>query len=81
LDHTNANVWGYLCLVSLMSSRGVEAEQALGMAFKVNLTDADLLAEVGPATYPLSSPTDCYTCVRLIFQVLTIKQSQSRPPV
>lgn len=47
LDHTNAKVWGYLCLVALLSDRVGEAEQALGTAFRVNITDAALLAEVG----------------------------------
>ena len=47
LDHSNAAVWGALCLVALLSGRVGEAEQALGTAFRVNLTDAALLAEIG----------------------------------
>jgi len=46
-DHTNARVWGYLCLLSLLASRTDEAVQALLMAFKVGLTSSALLAEIG----------------------------------
>lgn len=47
LDASNADVWGYLCLVALLSERVDEAEHALNAAFKVGIDHAPLLAEVG----------------------------------
>ena len=48
-DHTNARVWGYLCLVALLSDRAPEAEQAIGSAFRCGLADDEwpLLGEIG----------------------------------
>ena len=47
LDASNPKVWGYLCVVALLAERVDEAEAALGSAFKTDLRDARLLAEVG----------------------------------
>ena len=49
LDASNPKVWGYLCVVALLAERVDEAEAALGSAFKTDLRDARLLAEVGDA--------------------------------
>ena len=48
-DHTNARVWGYLCLVALLSDRAPEAEQAVGSAFRCGLSNDEwpLLGEIG----------------------------------
>ena len=47
LDASNPKVWGHLCVVALLAERVDEAEAALGSAFKTDLRDARLLAEIG----------------------------------
>jgi tetratricopeptide (TPR) repeat protein len=46
LNNLDPEVWAYLCLVCLQTSRQVEAEQAYKYTVKLNLQDDDLLTEI-----------------------------------
>ncbi|XP_052768283.1 cilia- and flagella-associated protein 70-like isoform X5 [Mya arenaria] len=46
LNNSDPEVWGYLSLVCLKTSRQLEAEQAYKYAIKVNLEDTELLDEI-----------------------------------
>jgi tetratricopeptide (TPR) repeat protein len=46
LNNLDPEVWAYLCLVCLQTSRQVEAEQAYKYTIKLNLQDDDLLTEI-----------------------------------
>ncbi|KAL5271118.1 hypothetical protein ACHWQZ_G001688 [Mnemiopsis leidyi] len=46
LNNTDPEVWGYLSLVCLKTSRKLEAEQSYKYALRVGLKDADLLGEI-----------------------------------
>ncbi|XP_063689121.1 cilia- and flagella-associated protein 70-like isoform X2 [Bolinopsis microptera] len=46
LNNTDPEVWGYLSLVCLKTSRKLEAEQSYKYALRVGLKDVDLLGEI-----------------------------------
>eukprot|EP01006_Ploeotia_vitrea_P029602 TRINITY_DN62111_c0_g1_i1.p1 TRINITY_DN62111_c0_g1~~TRINITY_DN62111_c0_g1_i1.p1 ORF type:complete len:923 (+),score=130.52 TRINITY_DN62111_c0_g1_i1:94-2862(+) len=47
LNNLNPTTWAYLCLVCLKTGRLEEADHAFNQALKQNLTNADVISEIG----------------------------------